>query len=186
MAELVVLTCASGKQCSHIVPLLYEQKSIFRLRLIVHSENSLDRLSRQYPDAEVRKSDLSNVEECSEIVRGATTVYYVSPTFHPHEAQFGFNVIDASVAELRRSDSNFRHFIFSSILHPEISKLLNHDRKRYIEEYLCESPLAYTILQPSHFADNAMGRLLDLRDSPHPVFTAAHDPEVGILLLMSP
>lgn len=65
------------------------------------------------------------------------------------------------------------------MLHPEITKLLNHDRKRLIEEYLCESSLSYTILQPSHFADNAIGRLLAEKDSEAPVFLATHDPEVS-------
>ena len=179
MPALIVLTCASGKQCSHIIPLLYQDPSRFKLRLVVHSQDSLDRISKQYPDAEVVRAELSNPEDCAKIVRGATTVYLIAPTFHPHEAQFGFNLIDASVAESKRDDSNFSHFIFSSVLHPEISKLLNHDRKRQVEEYLCESPLNYTILQPSHFADNAMGRLVGLKGSPDPVFMAAHDPEVA-------
>ncbi len=178
MAELIVFTCASGKQCSHIIPLLYQEPSLFKLRLIVHSETSLERLSKQFPNAEVRRGNLGNDEECLEIVRGATTVYHIGPTFHPHEAQFGFNMIDASVQESQKPDSRFSHFIFSSVLHPEISKLLNHDRKRQVEEYLCESPLKYTILQPSHFADNAMGRIMQFKDSPTPVFIAAHDPEV--------
>ena len=30
---------------------------------------------------------------------------------------------------------------------------MNHDCKRYIEEYLIESGLSYTILQPTHFMD---------------------------------
>ncbi|KAJ9603452.1 hypothetical protein H2200_012230 [Cladophialophora chaetospira] len=179
MAELIVFTCASGKQCSHIIPLLYRDPPLFKFRLVVHSESSLKSLSSQYPDAEVVRRNLGNPEECSEIVDCAAIVYFIGPTFHPHEAQFGFNMIDASVRESRKPNSKLSHFIFSSVLHPEITKLLNHDRKRQIEEYLCESPLKYTILQPSHFADNAMGRLLSLKDSPDPVFVAAHDPEVA-------
>lgn len=178
MAELIVLTCASGRQCSQIVPLLYQHPTQFRLRLVVHSQTSLDRLQAQYPDAQVLRADLSTPKDCSRIVDGATTIYYVSPTFHPKEAQLGANVIDAAVAERQKEGSRFAHFIFSSVLHPEISKLMNHDRKRLIEEYLCESALPYTILQPSHFADNAIGRLIDQLDSPEPVFTAAHSPEV--------
>lgn len=181
MSELVVLTCASGKQCGQIIPALYQDASKYRLRLVVHSKHSLERLSTQYPNAEVVQANLDDLETCSRILDGASTIYYVSPTFNPHEVQFGTNMIDTAVSESRKPDSKFSHFIFSSVLHPEISKLLNHDRKRLIEEYLVESGLAYTILQPSHFADNAMGRLLALRDSPdpNPVFVAAHDPEVA-------
>ncbi|KAK5045148.1 hypothetical protein LTR84_009481 [Exophiala bonariae] len=181
MSEIIVLTCASGKQCNQIIPALYQEPSIYKLRLVVHSKHSLDRLSKQYPNAEVVQADLDNLDSCGRILHGATTIYYVSPTFSPHEVQYGTNIIDTALSESRKPDSKFLHFIFSSVLHPEISKLLNHDRKRLIEEYLVESSLPYTILQPSHFADNAIGRLLSLRKdpTPDPIFVAAHDPEVS-------
>ena len=179
MSELVVLTCASGKQCSQLIPLLYQEPSLYTLRLVVHSQKSLERLQSQYPKAEVLQADFNSPDDCAKILDGATTMYYVGPTFQTHEAQLGMNVIDAAVAESAKPHSKFSHFIFSSVLHPEIGKLLNHDRKRYIEEYLCESSLPYTILQPSHFADNAIGRLIAQKDSPHPKFMAAHDPEVA-------
>ncbi|KAK4941296.1 hypothetical protein LTR10_018706 [Elasticomyces elasticus] len=179
MVELIVLTCASGKQCSQLIPLLYNESSLYRLRLIVNSKASYKKLSEQFPEAETVQVDLLDVGQCSQILDRASTIYYVSPTFQPHEVQFGLNIIDAAIAEARKPQSRFSHFILSSVLHPEISKLLNHDRKRLIEEYLCESTLKYTILQPSHFADNAIGRLLALRDSTDPVFIAAHDPEVA-------
>ena len=179
MSELVVLTCASGKQCSQLIPLLYEEPSLGMLRLVVHSRQSLEILQQKYPKAEVLQANLSHPEDCSKILKGATTMYYVSPTFEPHETQFGLNVIEAAVAESARAGSKFSHFIFSSVIHPEINKLLNHSRKRDIEEFLCESSLPYTILQPSHFADNAIGRLIEQRNSPQPVFMAAHNPDVS-------
>lgn len=178
MSELIVLTCASGKQCSYIIPLLSEQSSRYRLRLVVHSDKSLERLRTQYPEAEVVKANLNIPTECSQIVQGATALYYISPTFQPHEVQYGTNMIDAALAERDKPESKFTHFIFSSVLHPIIRKMLNHDRKRYIEEYLVESGLSYTILQPSHFADNMIGRLVAQKDSQTPVATVAYDPSV--------
>lgn len=179
MSELVVLTCASGRQCSHIIPLLRQHSVRFKLRLVVHSEISVEKLKKSYPDAEVMRADLDNTKDCLRIVQGATTLYYIGPTFQPHEAHYGLNVIDAAVEESRKPDSHFSHFIFSSVIHPEISKMQNHDRKRLVEEYLCESSLKYTILQPSHFADNALPRMVAQKDSDNPTFIAAHDPEVA-------
>lgn len=179
MPELIVLTCASGKQCSQIIPLLYNDSTLYHLRLVVHSEESARKLAAQYPKAEIVQADLHDKRQCANILDGATTIYYVSPTFQPHELQFGLNIIDAAILESQRPHTRFSHFIFSSVLHPEISKLLNHDRKRLIEEYLCESTLKYTILQPGHFADNAIGRLLALKDATDPIFMAAHDPKVA-------
>ncbi|PVH68016.1 putative nucleoside-diphosphate-sugar epimerase [Cadophora sp. DSE1049] len=179
MPELIVLTCASGKQCSQIIPLLYPQSSLFKLRLVVHSPSSLARLQEQYPEAEVLQANLDDPHDCAKITDGASVLYYVSPTFQPHETQFGINVIDAAVEESKKPGSKFAHFIFSSVIHTHLRKMLNHDRKRYIEEYLCESPLSWTVMQPSHFMDNTIGRLLKLKDSPEPVFVAAQNPDIA-------
>ena len=55
-----------------------------------------------------------------------------------------------------------QHFVFSSVLHTQLRKILQHDCKRYIEESLIESGIPYTILQPSHFMDNfPLQKLLD-------------------------
>lgn len=179
MPELIALTCASGKQCSHIVPLLYRQPSRYKLRLAVHSTSSLERLQKQYPDAEVIQANLNDPHDCAKILDGTSVMYYISPTFQPHEISFGLNIIDAAVEEARKPGSKFAHFIFSSVIHTYLRKMLNHDRKREIEEYLCESPLSWTILQPSHFMDNTMGRLLSLKDSLEPVFSSSQNPEVS-------
>lgn len=178
MSDLIVLTCASGKQCSQLIPLLYGNPG-YKLRLAVNSTKSLDKLTGQYPNAEVVQANLGDANECSNLVNGATTVYYVGPPFHPHELEYGINMVDAAVKESRKPDTRFSHFIFSSVLHAELRKLLNHDCKRLIEEYLVESGLQYTILQPSHYADNAIMRLISQKESAEPVFAAAHDPSVA-------
>ena len=58
------------------------------------------------------------------------------------------NMIEAALI------NEIKHFIFSSVLHPSLRKLLHHDDKRYIEEALIEFGLPYTTLQPSNFMDN--------------------------------
>ncbi|KAJ9603040.1 hypothetical protein H2200_012335 [Cladophialophora chaetospira] len=177
MPDLIVLTCASGKQCAQIIPLLYND-SAYCLRLAVNSTSSLERLSKQYPHAEVTQADLQVPSDCKKLLDGASAIYYVGPTFQPHEVTMGMNVIDAAVSESRKPNTKFKHFIFSSVLHPRISKMLNHDRKKQIEEYLVEAPLDWSILQPSHFTDNAMGQLMAKRNEEKPVYMAAYDPSV--------
>ena len=68
------------------------------------------------------------------------------------------------------------HFIYSSVLHPSLRKLMNHDCKRYVEEYLIESGLPYTILQPSHFMD--MFPIQKLLSEEDPTYIARWDPDV--------
>ena len=51
---------------------------------------------------------------------------------------------------------------------------MNHGCKRYIEEYLIESGLNYTIMQPSHFLD--MFPVESLLQQPEPTYNATFDP----------
>ena len=149
-------------------------QSTSNLRLVVNSKSSQERLTKQYPEAEVIQADLRLPQDCEKILGGASTIYYVSPTFQPYEVSMGQNMIDAAVAESRKP--HFKHFVFSSVLFPIKSKMLNHDNKRQIEEYLVESSLRYTILQPSHFTDNAMPMLLAQKNAEKPVYMAAYNP----------
>ncbi|KAJ9198005.1 hypothetical protein DTO207G8_4433 [Paecilomyces variotii] len=81
-------------------------------------------------------------------------------------------MIDAAVAESRRQGSNFKHFIYSSVLQTQLRKLMNHDAKRYVEEYLMESELNFTILQPSHLVD---GFFSMLKPGDQPTFMTPFD-----------
>lgn len=73
-------------------------------------------------------------------------------------------MVDAAIAESK--SGNFQYFIFSSVVGTQLSKLMNHDCKRKVEEYLMESGLNYTILQPSHFFENTPVELLMHQEQP--------------------
>lgn len=83
-------------------------------------------------------------------------------------------MIDAAVEEAR--GGNFKHFVLSSVLNTQLRKMMNHDCKRYVEEYLMESGLSYTILQPAHLMEMFPVPLLIQQDNP--VYTANWDPTV--------
>ncbi|KAJ4420579.1 hypothetical protein N0V82_004247 [Gnomoniopsis sp. IMI 355080] len=173
--DLLLITCASGKQASHILPLLCGTWK--RFRLVVNSTSSEGRLKKHYPNAEVTCTDLYNPTNCQRIMTGVTTVLHIGPSFHPHETEIGYFMIDAA----RSSGASFKHFIYSSVLDSQLRKLMNHDCKRYVEEYLFESGLNYTILQPTHFMD--MFPLAQLLEQEQPVYTASWNPDVTFSFL---
>jgi hypothetical protein len=115
---------------------------------VVHSASSEERLKAQYPDADVVRGDMSRAEDAKRILSDVTSVLYIGPSLASREAEMGFTMIDAAYQESQQGA--LKHFVYSSVLHPQIRKLLNHDCKRYVEEYLIESGLNYTIVQPSH------------------------------------
>lgn len=171
--DLLLLTCASGKQASRLLPLLYGKWK--RLRLVVHSPSSEDRLRKQYPDAEVTRANLENVDETRRIMAGVTTVFHIGPSFHPHEAEIGYFMVDAAVEEAKKG--TFKHFVYSSVLNTQLRKMMNHDCKRYVEEYLIESALNFTIIQPTHFMDNFP--IAPLMSQQAPVYQANWNPAVS-------
>ncbi|KAJ5914998.1 hypothetical protein N7504_003881 [Penicillium tannophilum] len=170
--DVILLTCASGKQCSQLIPLLYNKWQ--KLRLAVNSASSEERLKAAYPNATVVRADMARSDDARRILSGVTAVLYIGPSLHSHEAEVGYTMIDAARQESQQG--TLKHFVYSSVLHPRIRKLMNHDCKRYVEEYLVESGLNYTIVQPSHLLDQfPVEKLLQ---SEAPVFPANFDPQV--------
>ncbi len=148
--DLLVVTSASGMQSAKLLTLL--SKKWQHLRLIVHSASSQKRLQESYPDAEVLTADLTEPSQCLSVVSGASSIFHIGPPFHPHETLIGQNMIDASVHNFLATGKR-QHFVYSSVTGAQLRKMLHHDGKRYVEEYLIECGLPYTILQPTHFMD---------------------------------
>ncbi|KAJ4251433.1 hypothetical protein NW762_011416 [Fusarium torreyae] len=145
--DLILVFAAGGKQTRLLIPLL--AKHYTNLRLVVRSEASQQKLRYQFPGADVVRADQSDAKAVCDAFRGVTAAYYVGPSLHNQEIQNGYAAIDAAIAE--QEEGNFKHFVLSSVLKPGLRKAINHDNKRYIEEYLFESPLNYTVLQPCNF-----------------------------------
>jgi uncharacterized protein YbjT (DUF2867 family) len=185
--DLILITCASGKQASHLLPLLIAE-GFNNLRLAVNSSASYKNLKTLYPTAEVVKADLNDPHQVSGLFYNVSTAYYVGPSIHHHETQCGYIAIDAATAEKSRPGNKFKHFIFSSVLNTQYRKLLNHDCKRYVEEYLFESGLDYTVLQPGNFIDMfPMASLVkQMAENPdeEPTYHAPWDPSVANSLIM--
>lgn len=143
--------------------------------MIVNSSSSLSRLQDTYngkENVEVPQADLTDYNSCASILKGATTVYHINPNL-PKEAEIGINMVSAAVAEKRKPDSKFQHFVLSTVFCTQISKMLNHARKLKLEGYLidCAAPntgaLNWTIIQPGHLAEALIGRLVAaVKDNP--------------------
>lgn len=73
-----------------------------------------------------------------------------------------------------------QHFVYSSVLHTQLRKLMNHDSKRYVEEYLIESKLPWTILSPTKFMEQFPVPLLfqQHQKGEQPVYQALSNPDL--------
>jgi uncharacterized protein YbjT (DUF2867 family) len=166
--DLLLVTAASGKQSTQLISHLLRKWK--HLRLQVATAASKARLEQQYPGTGVVQADLSAQQACLDLLQGVAFVFLITPGIHGHETACGYHVIDAALAQ----GATFKHLVYSSVLHPILRKLLNHDAKRYVEEYLIESGLSYTILQPTVMMENLPLQAL-VKDE-NPVFPAMWDP----------
>lgn len=139
---MILVTAAHGNQGKALVPRLLAAGA--PLRACVRSEPSA-RALRTAGVADVVVGDITDPDVLTRCMEGVDRVYYVGPALHTHETQMGFAAVDAA----RRAGVG--HFVFSSVLHPQITDLVQHQSKRDIEEHLLSSGLEFTILQPANY-----------------------------------
>jgi uncharacterized protein YbjT (DUF2867 family) len=95
--------------------------------------------------AEIAVGDLTNRSSLNEALGGVDAVFYIAPAFIPDEAQVGQQVVDAA------SKAGVRRFVFSSVIHPVLSSLVNHAAKVPVEEAILNSGMEYALLHPALF-----------------------------------
>ncbi|EME38095.1 hypothetical protein DOTSEDRAFT_181917 [Dothistroma septosporum NZE10] len=178
--DLVLITAASGKQASALLPHLYGKWERLRLRLQCISDSSAARLREQYPNAEVVQSGFADLFSARKLLDGVSVCFLITPGFHPREAQHGMNMVDAAL-ESYHSTGDFKHMVFSSVLHPIKTAMANHDNKRTVEEALAESDLPYTVVQPTQLMDNVPIKMIAAQEKP--VFPARFKPATKFTLV---
>ena len=139
---MILVTAANGNQGKRLVPRLLAAGG--PLRACVRSEASAQIL-RAAGVTDVVVGDIADPDVLAGAMDGVEKVYHVGPALHPKEKELGLAAVDAARA------AGVRHFVFSSVLHPIITDLIQHEIKRDIEEHLLSSGLEFTILQPSNY-----------------------------------
>ncbi len=137
---MILVNAANGQQGRLLIPQLLAAGA--RVRGCVRSESSADAL-RALGISEVVVGEIDDPAIMERACRGVSSVYHICPGIHPAERAIGFGWIDAA----RRAGVG--HFVFSSVLHPILTELVQHEIKRDIEERLISSGLEFTILQPT-------------------------------------
>lgn len=137
-----LITAAHGNQGKLLLPMLTRVN--MRVRALAAKASTRDPLIALGAD-EVMIADIADPSVLKAAVAGVDAVYHICPNAHPREQQLGFDIVDAAKA------AGVTHFVYSSVLHPEITTLKQHLYKREVEQHLIESGLPYTILRPAHY-----------------------------------
>ncbi len=144
----VLMVGATGGNAGLVVPEL--KKRGVTVRALVRDENKADAAHHAGADESV-VGDLLDPASLRAAAEGVNGVFHINPAFAPDEAAMGVAMVEAA------KDAGVRKFVFSSVYHPSISKMINHAAKQPVEEALYESDLDFTILQPAMFMQNLEG-----------------------------
>lgn len=138
----ILLMAAGGNQGRLLLPKLHEAG--IEVRAVHHVADDVSGLKARGA-AEVMVGDAIDRGFAREAVAGVDAVYYLTPTAHPQEREMAWGMIDAAC------EAGTGHFIYSSVLHPIASAMLQHKAKRDIEERLLEANIPFTVLQPADY-----------------------------------
>jgi len=99
---------------------------------------------------EIVSGDLRDLNAVQQAVTGASAIYYICPNVDPDEVAIGQSLIRETKAR------GVGHFVYHSVLHPQVEAMPHHWQKLRVEERLFESGLPVTILQPTAYMQNLL------------------------------
>jgi uncharacterized protein YbjT (DUF2867 family) len=152
----VLVVGAAGRNAGLVVPALVHRG--LRVRAFVRSKDKGALAINDGAD-EVAIGDLRDVRTIAAAMDGTDGVFHIGPAFLPDEAEIGYAVIQAAV------HARMKKFVFSSVMHPQIGGLLNHEVKLRVEDRLLHSGLDFTILQPAVFMQNVARALPSIEEN---------------------
>ena len=142
---MILIIGPSGAVGIPLIKTLVRRKA--KIRALSSSTNSARRL-REMGVAEVVIGDFRIHEEVKMVVSGVDSICYIPPRFKEDELEIGKRVVDAAVEE------GVSHFLFSSAYHAQMEELGHHWQKLRLEEYLINTNLKVSVVQPSMFMQN--------------------------------
>ncbi len=169
---MILVTGAAGKTGQAVTRALVSVGA--SVRALVHKEEYQDSVESAGV-SEIYLGDLLNLDDLREIMEGVEAVYHICPNMHPGEEDIGVGVIRAA------KEAGVNHFVYHSVLHPQIEAMPHHWLKLRVEEHLIESGLPFSILQPTAYMQNISSRIPNLLEGG--VYRVPYPIETGISLV---
>jgi uncharacterized protein YbjT (DUF2867 family) len=141
----VLVVGAAGNFAGYVTPALAARGA--RVRGLVRKPEQVDAV-RSQGAAEIVVGDLRERASLDAALTGIDAVFYIAPAFLPGEAEVGKVMVAAAIS------AGVRRFVFSAVIHPVLSGLVNHAAKVPVEEAVLKSELEFTFLHPARFFQN--------------------------------
>lgn len=143
---MILVTGAGGKTGRALIETLSKVVSVCAF---VHRQSSVP-VVKSLGAEKVIVGDMLDEAALEPALQGVRAVYHICPNMSPDEFQIGKQVIRLALK------TGVEHFVYHSVLHPQIEKKAHHWEKLRVEELILESGLSFTILQPAPYMQNLL------------------------------
>ena len=142
---MILISGAAGKTGQVVIKALNQRQQAVRAFVRTQQQKqSVEKLGA----AEVFVGDLTQAGDLAPAFDGVQKVLHICPNVHPEEVEIGAQMIKAA------KRAGVEHFVFHSVMHPQIESMPHHWKKMRVEEMLIESGLPFTIMQPASYMQN--------------------------------
>jgi uncharacterized protein YbjT (DUF2867 family) len=143
--QMILVTGAAGKTGRAVVRALVARSEI--VRALVHRSEQV-RIVEALGADQVMPGDMRERLTMDRAMHDARAVYHICPNMSTEELAIG----ETALASAR--SSGVEHFVYHSVLHPQVEAMPHHWQKMRVEETIFQSGLPFTILQPAAYMQN--------------------------------
>ena len=136
---------AAGPSAGLVIPELLKRGA--SVRGFVHtSEDEI--AARKLGLTDIVVGDLADASAVGQALKGMKAAFYIAPASLNNEAEVGQQFVASA------KQAGVQRVVFSSVIHPILSELVNHAAKAPVEEALLDSGMEYVFLHPAMFYQN--------------------------------
>ncbi|MBL8045938.1 MAG: NmrA family NAD(P)-binding protein [Anaerolineales bacterium] len=159
---MILVTGAAGKTGRALIEKLAARGQAVRALVRANRRDAPPHASMA--NVEYVEGDLLDAASLSAALKDVRALYLICPNMHPKEEVMGELVIKAA------QQNGVEHFVYHSVLHPQVEAMPHHWHKMRVEERLFASGLPFTILQPTAYMQNLLANFKDnVLRNPYPV-----------------
>jgi NAD(P)H dehydrogenase (quinone) len=144
---MVLVTGAAGKTGLAVIRALSAEKVSVRALVRRRQQEAVVKVAGAHESC---TGDMTEPATLQRAARGVRAVYHICPNMSPDEVIMGQMTIAAA------KGAGVSHFVYHSVLHPQVEAMPHHWHKMRVEEMLFASGLPATVLQPAAYMQNIL------------------------------
>ena len=144
---MILVTGANGRTGRAIIHTLTSKGA--QVRAFVHKTEQIEEI-KSAGATEVVAGDMMDQKAVNDAFAGVSAVYHICSAINPNEFQIGKIMIVAA------REAKVEQFVYHSVLHSVLQDMPHHQKKLMVEEFLVNSGVPYTIVQPAVFMQNIL------------------------------